>query len=156
MFYFNFSELQQAAEDQIPAIFVLVVGLSLVYNNYRFNNLIDFRYKCYPMLDIPYVLSKKKLIRKNFYKELEMTYRTKELQNYCRNPNFLKFNCDISKKVQYIKLLSYRNLGNTNNWIPLDYIDDVTKIQHNELLSIQDNKIHFTYEGKTNVNNNMG
>ena len=65
MFYFNFCELQQAAEDQITAIFVLVVGLTLGYNNYVFNNLIDFRYKCFPLQDIPYILSKKRLIKKN-------------------------------------------------------------------------------------------
>lgn len=150
MFYFNFYELQQAAEDQITAIFVLVVGLTLGYNNYAFNNLIDFRYKCFPLQDIPYILSKKKLIRKNFYKELVVSYRTKEIQSYFRNPNFLKVNCEVYKKVQYVKLLSYRDISNQNSWIPLDYIDDITKIQNNELLTIQDNKIHFNYEGTNN------
>lgn len=149
MYYFNFCELQGVTEDHIPAIFTLVLGTTLVYNNLIINNLTDFRYKFFPLLDIPYILSKKRLIRKNYYKQIEILYRVKEPQSYFTNDKFLKINCSILEKVQYLKLLSYRPINNLNNWINLDIIEDVRKIQNNQLLTIQQDKIYFKYEGNT-------
>lgn len=149
MLYFNFYELQVVAEDQIPAIFVLTVGLSLEYNNYRFNNLIDFRYKCFNLLDVPAVLFRRKAIRKTIQGEYLLTYRTSNPQSYIRNPKFLFTNYPIEKKVQYLKLLSYRSINNPNNWIPSDYIEDLNKLSNNELLTLKQDKIHFNYEGNT-------
>jgi hypothetical protein len=146
MLYFNFYELQLIAEDQIPAIFVLTVGLSLGYNNYRFNNLIDFRYKCFNLQDVPSILFRRKAIRKNITGEYELTYRTKNPQSYLKNDKVLFVNYPIQKKVQYLKLLSYRSIKDPNNWIPTDYIENLNKISNNELLSIKQNKIYFKYE----------
>jgi hypothetical protein len=157
MFYFNFHELQVNCEDQIPAIFVLTVGLSLEYNNYTFNNIIDFRYKCFDLVDIPTVLFRRRLIRKTTDKQYQVLYRTKNPQSYISNKQVLFVNYPIEKKVQYIKLLSYRAINNNNNWIPTDYIEDLTKISNNELLNIHNNKIYFKYEGKQlNVTNQLG
>jgi hypothetical protein len=145
MYYFNFYELQLNCEDQIPAIFVLTVGLTLEY--YKFHSKIDFRYKCFNLLDIPNVLIKRRLIRKNYHKEYEVLYRTLFPQSYFRNNSFLKANLPIIQKVQYLKLLSYRAINDQNDWIPTDYIQDLSKIHNNELLEITDKKIHFKYEG---------
>jgi hypothetical protein len=147
MYYFNFCELQEVTEDHIPSIFVLSVGLSLVYNRNIINNLIDFRYKCFPLIDIPYILSKKRLVRKNINKEIEILYKTKEPQSYFTNAKFLSTNCSILEKVQYLKLLSYRPINNFNPWIKFDYVDDINKIKHNKLLTIKQEKIYFNYEG---------
>lgn len=147
MYYFNFCELQEVTEDHIPAIFVLAVGTTLLYNKYIINNLVDFRYKCFPLLDPPYILSKKRLIRTNYYKQIEILYRTKEPQSYFTDANFLRTSCSIQEKVQYLKLLSYRSIKNTNNWINLDIVEDISKIQNNKLLTIQQDKILFNYEG---------
>lgn len=148
MFYFNFQDLQVNCRDQIPAIFVLTVGLSLHYNNYRFNNRKHFRYECFPLLDPPLVLTKRGLIRKDRETgQIEMRYRTKDPQSYMQNSEVLKFNYPITKKVQYLKLLSYRTINDKNNWIPIDYVENIDKIRNNELLTIAENKIHFKYEG---------
>ncbi len=148
MIYFNFRELQINSGDQIPAIFVLTVGLSLHYNNYSFNHLVDFRYKCFPLLDIPKILVRKRLIRRHtFSKKFEVWYRTQDPQSYIRNESFLRFNLPIAQKVQYIKLLSYRTINDQNNWIPTDYIENLAKIRSNELLTITQDKIYFKYEG---------
>jgi len=146
MFYFNFNELQVVSEDQIPAIFVLTVGLSLYYNNYRFNDLLDFRRKCPGVTDVPAVLYKRRAMRKTIAKEFIMDYRTKNPQSYITNGIFLTFNYPIAYKVQYIKLLSYRPINENNNWIPTDYIENLDKISKNELLTITTNKIYFKYE----------
>ena len=151
MFYFNFYELQSNCEDQIPAIFVLTVGLSLEYNKFIFNNLIDFRYKCFPLNDIPSIIYRKKLLRRNSDNTLELLYRTKNPQSYCKNSSFLSLNCPINKKVQYLKLLSYRPISDTKNWIPTDYVENLDRLYNNELLNITNNQIHFKYEGTTNT-----
>jgi hypothetical protein len=150
MYYFNFSELQEVTEDHIPSIFVLAVGTILVYNNYIINNLLDFRYKCFPLLDIPYILSKRKLVRVNYYKQIEILYRTKEPQSYITDGKFLFTGCSMLEKVQYLKLLSYRSIKNTNSWINLDIVEDKNKIVNNKLLTITQDKIYFNYEGTNN------
>lgn len=148
MIYFNFHDLQINCEDQIPAIFVLTVGLGLGYNKFRFKNLHDFRKKCIGLVDIPYILYKRGLIIRDGESSRVVTYRTKYPQSYISNTDFLFIDYPFIKKVQYVKLLSYRPIGNNSNWIPADYLEDLNKIRNNALLDIKHDKIYFKYEGK--------
>lgn len=149
MTYFDFYDLQVKCSDQIPAIFVLTVASCLEYNNYTFKDLADFRRKCLGLLDFPKVLFQKGLIKpkhKEYWNEFQMTYTCYSPQSYFKNPRFLKLNCAIRHKVQYLKLLSYRPINDSRNWIPTDYIDDLRKISSNPLIQISKDKIHFTHE----------
>lgn len=147
MIYFDFFDLRSRCEDQIPAIFALTVTLTLQYNNYTFKNLIDFRMKCAGLTDVPAILFRKKLLKKHVNGTISGLYRTAKPQSYINNPAFLSMYYPISDKVQYIKLLSYRAINDKNNYIPTDYIENLCKIQNNNLLTITPTKIYFNYEG---------
>lgn len=148
MFYFNFYELRVITEDQIDAIFTLICGMSLGYNKYRFDNLEDFRRRCYPLQEIPQVIRRNNIITKEpgGY-GYSINYKVRIPLSYITNRFFLiKKGPSIRDKVQYLKLLSYRSIKNTNTWIDQDILVNTEKIKYNPFITLKDNKIYFNYE----------
>jgi hypothetical protein len=77
-------------------------------------------------------------------------YVTKEPQSYFKNSSFLFLNAPARDKVVYIKALSLRKISNSDNYIPLRYMPNVST---NLFLKVADDKILFPLESSVSRNN---
>lgn len=92
------------------------------------------------------VLVTKKLVSR--YGDTYFTaYKCVSPQNYLTNMEFLFHKIPVKYKIQYLDMISQRRMNDTNNWIPLEYVDK--GIAYNPFTTVNNNKIYFNLEKNT-------
>jgi hypothetical protein len=71
-------------------------------------------------------------------------FRCEEPQSYLTNSSFLHSKTSPYLKSEYLYILSQRNLGNKNCWIPENYVE--TECWKNPFITHNKSKLNFTLE----------
>lgn len=75
--------------------------------------------------------------------QLICNYHTIDAQSYFINSAFLTSGASAKHKVIYLRALSMRRISDTNNYIPRDFLGNIS---YNPFLTIDDNFIYFPQE----------
>jgi len=136
--YFNWYELVAKARKDQAAILVLAFAQTKLYNARTTKGLM----KALNVNHIPMFLFTAGLLEQK-KDRLVCNYKTKEPMSYFCNPWFLTHNVSISKKIEYLQLLSMRRISEAQDYIAKNYI---RKDLQNPFVSIKGDKIHFLQE----------
>lgn len=138
---FNWYELQnitRVPENQLLLIYALYVGfekrLSMDFTLLQSKLHIDAIYSD--------LFNRRFLIKTDY--GIFSNYVCNDPQNYINNISFIHKKVSPIIKLEYIYILSQRNLKNPNNWIPEDYVEP--QYRNNLFVYSRDYKIHFPME----------
>ena len=136
--YFNWYELVAKARKDQAAILVLAFAQTKLYNARTTKGLM----KALNVNHIPIFLFTAGLLEQK-KDRLVCNYKTKEPMSYFCNPWFLTHNVSISKKIEYLQLLSMRRISEAQDYIATSYVKKEIK---NPYIEIKDDKIYFLPE----------
>lgn len=143
-YFFNWNDLLLKSKKDYDLIIILTYASTIGYNKKIANN-------SYSLLN---TLNLKKIpINKNYLKlsknfEIISLYKVTEPQSYFKNKVFLTANVNTLHKINYLKLLSYRNIENNNNYIDKDMLTtiEIKELINNPFINITEDKIYFIFE----------
>jgi len=141
---FNWFDLKLKARNEPESILILTYALTKSYNSiiawnstHLMNSLKIHR--------IPSDLFKRKLLIKA-NKGIIGSYKSKADDAYFKNNRFLFLDTPLKYKIQYIYLIGHRRMSNYNDYLN---IEDFKSIDlDNPLIKLENNNIHFMYEGE--------
>lgn len=136
--YFNWYELVAKARKDQAAILVLAFAQTKLYNARTTKGLM----KALNINHIPLFLFTAGLLEQK-KDRLVCNYKTIEPMSYFTNPWFLTHNVAISKKIEYLQLLSMRRISEAQDYIAKSY---VKKEIQSPYINIKGDKIYFLPE----------
>ena len=136
--YFNWYELVSKARKDQAAILVLAFAQTKLYNARTTKGLM----KALNVNHIPMFLFTAGLLEQK-KDRLVCNYKTKEPMSYFCNPWFLTHNVSISKKIEYLQLLSMRRISEAQDYIAKSYVKKEIKSPY---IEIKNDKIYFLPE----------
>lgn len=136
--YFNWYELLKLSRRDKSAIICLAYAQTLEYYEVSATEMRE-RLNLH---HLPVSLFSPRLFVKHKH-FLECKYKTIEPQSYFNNSSFLFTNASADYKVEYLKVLSLRNIANKTNYIPASYYD---LKGYNPFFEVENDKIKFTFE----------
>lgn len=144
MTYFNWYEINVKAKKDYNSILILTYALSVGYNKKiakRISNLIAILQISHVPRDVL------RFLREDVF-ELYSNIQTIEPQSYFNNSSFLKSKHNLIHKVNYIKLLSYRRIGDSSPFIYKDMLNNkqIRVIEKNPFVKVGDTQIYFIRE----------
>ena len=140
---FNWDELYKKSRKDLAAIIILAYAQTKLYNELSSKTLMK-------KLNIhhipPFLFHSRTLVQhKN---ALVCNYKTEEPQSYFRNTAFLTSCASAKHKVIYLRALSMRRLSEEDNFIPRDFIGELS---YNPFLQIDENLIYFPQENSKRI-----
>ena len=136
--YYNWYELVAKARKDQAAILVLAFAQTKLYNARTTKGLM----KALNINHIPMFLFTTGLLEQK-KDRLVCNYKTIEPMSYFTNPWFLTHNVEITKKTEYLQLLSMRRISEAQDYIAKNYI---RKDIQNPYIETKGDKIYFLPE----------
>lgn len=144
--YFNWEELQKLSNKDVDAILILTFASLLGYNKILSWGAKNLRNRLF-INYIPQFLFRKKLIYLSRDNKIISKYECREPLSYFLNSQFIYYKCPIRIKINYLYILSQRNINNNNSYIPKNYVE--SEYLKNPLITLENENIIFPYETLT-------
>jgi len=150
--YFNWYELRVKANKDPTSILILTYALSVGYNKKIANRIrhlmVILKISEIPRESLKYFFQHTPERKQKADYSLYSKLKTIEPQSYFINSSFLKAKKPVIHKTNYIKLLSYRRIGDSSAYIYKDILtgSQLAAIKENPFVRVGDTKIYFTRE----------
>lgn len=142
---FNFCELDsitKLSENKLVLLFCLYANKAFPLEKKIATNIKTLKTKLNIKTE-PITLLTKRLIIETKHGVFS-NYVCQEPQCYLTDRSFLTRRLPVSTKIEYLHMISQRNMANYNNWIPKNYVP--TNYLTNPLIVINNEKIYFPLE----------
>ena len=147
-YYFNWNKILIDSKRQHELIIILTYASYIGYNRLMSNSK-GHLLSLLKIDNLPRDINKfVKQNKKSKPYNLFSIYKVNEPQSFFVNQGFMFSDAKPIFRVQYLWLLSMRSIDTSNNFIPIEYLNDkeINSIKHNPFIEVKHNRITFTLE----------